>query len=172
MARAASWRGNATIVVDPGGSGALAVHRYRVTDRLLARVLSRWLDGRLAAGEAPEASRLLAARARVIVPAPWRARLASDWEHLVDVAGRPAALPARGVPLRRAAVIAAEPAIRDLASRLRVPLPVSARGVAAASALLTDGMGPLYNSQAPVTLADAVQEAIGWLDPTLPLMVA
>jgi hypothetical protein len=148
------------------------MHRHRVTDRLFARALGSWLDDRLAAGEPPEATRLLAARGRGIVSPPRRAGLAHDWEHLLDVAGRPPVVPARGVSVRRTAIIAAEPAIRELARRLRASLPVSARGVAAASALLTDGLGPVYDHHAPVTLADAVEEAVRWLDPALPLMMA
>lgn len=160
------------IVIDPVAAGALTVHRYRVIDRLRARLLSASLDARLAAGESPETARLLAVRARIIVAPPRRAELARNWEHLLAVARRPAAVPARALPLRREAIIAAAPAIGELASRLRAALPVSARGVAAASTLLTGAGGPLYSRHAPVSLGDALQEALTWLDPEVPLMAA
>jgi hypothetical protein len=66
----------------------------------------------------------------------------------------------------------AEPAIRELARLLRAPLPVSARGVAMAQVLLTDGGGPLYWSAAPESLHVALRAAIERLDPALPLMAA
>jgi len=67
-------------------------------------------------------------------------------------------------------VLAAEPAIRELARLLRVPLPVGARGVAMARALLAEGGGPLYVSGAPAALDDSLRAAITWLDPRLPLI--
>jgi hypothetical protein len=67
-------------------------------------------------------------------------------------------------------IVAAEPAIRELISRLSAPLPVPARGVAMATVLLTDATGPVYRRRGPVTLAHALDAAIGQLDPALPLM--
>ena len=107
------------IVINPARAGALTVHQCRVIDRLLARVLSTSLDGRLAAGESPEDALLLAARARFLATPRRRAELARNWEHVLAAARRPAAVPARALPLRREAIMAAGPAIRELASRLR-----------------------------------------------------
>ncbi|HEY1821038.1 MAG TPA: hypothetical protein VGG83_14020 [Trebonia sp.] len=39
-----------------------------------------------------------------------------------------------------------------------------------ATVLLTDATGPVYRRRSPVTLADALDAAIGQLDPALPLM--
>ena len=53
---------------------------------------------------------------------------------------------------------------------LTAPLPVAARGVAMATELLTDGLGPVYNPYSRVSLAAALETAIAQLDPALPLM--
>ena len=53
-------------------------------------------------------------------------------------------------------------------TRLAVPLPVTAQGVAAASMLLTDAAGPLYNHHHPVALGDALRAATRQLDPAAP----
>ncbi len=53
---------------------------------------------------------------------------------------------------------------------MTAPLPVAARGVAMATALLTDALGPVYNRRSRVTLAAALEAAIAQLDPALPLM--
>lgn len=145
-------------------------------DRALARLLGGSLDRRLAAGCPPEWSRPLAARAQLIVSLPWREALAADWERVVERLGRPAQPRLAGTPrlggtlLRREAVTVAVPDIRRLIDALRAPLPVPARGVATASVLLTDGIGPLYNPASPVSITDAVTEAVSSLDPAQPLM--
>lgn len=140
---------------------------------MLARLFGSSLDHRLAAGHLPESSRPLAARARLIVSTPWRETLAADWEHLLKRLSLPGP-PRRGrlgvAAARRSAVVAAAPEIRRLAGALRTPLPVPARGVAIASILLTNGVGPLYNPRSPVAVADAVTQAVASLDPAQPLM--
>jgi hypothetical protein len=47
---------------------------------------------------------------------------------------------------------------------------VPAQGVAMARVLLTDATGPVYNSRSRVSLATALEAAITYLDPALPLM--
>jgi hypothetical protein len=42
----------------------------------------------------------------------------------------------------RDCVAAAEPDVHEMVAHLRAPLPVTARGIAGASVLLTDGTGP------------------------------
>jgi hypothetical protein len=151
-----------------------------LVDRVLARVFGASLDESLASGSAPESSRLLAARARDIVSLPRRTSMAGNWDHLLRVAHRSARafpLPRPGaiagaVPVCADRIVAAEPAVRELIARLSAPLPVPARGVAMASALLTDGMGPVFNRRSRVTLAAALDAAITQLDPALPLMPA
>ena len=126
------------------------------------------LDAQLAAGAAPESNHVIGLRARALVVPARRQRLASDWDRLVTVAReRPAT--AR-VPLRRDRIVAAEADIRELQRSLRASAPVPARGVAIASALLTDGSGPVYNRNSRVDLRAAVQEAIHHLDPSTALL--
>lgn len=137
-------------------------------DRVLARVFGASLDRLLATGQAAESDRLLAARARYIVSLPRRHALARDWEHLLDVAHR---APVPAVPLCRDRIAAAEPRIRQLVACLRVPLPVPAQGVAAATVLLTDATGPMYQRRSPAALDDLLREAITQLDPARPLLV-
>jgi hypothetical protein len=149
-----------------------------LVERVLARALGASLDESLASGRAPESSRLLAARARDIVSLARRTSVAGNWDQLLRVARRSVHLPpvprpsARGGPMPVCAdrIVAAEPAIRELISRLSAPLPVPARGVAMATVLLTDATGPVYRRRSPVTLADALDAAISQLDPALPLM--
>lgn len=153
----------------PGpGTRRLGIRRYRVTDKVLSRVLGASLDRRLAAGREPEDSRLLAARAQDIVALRRREELARYWERLLGAATRPAPALRNAAPLRRGPILAAEPAITELASLLRAPLPVSARGVAMARLLLTDAGGPLYWSAAPESLHVALRAVIARLDPEQP----
>jgi len=154
-----------------------------LADRVLARVFGASLDDSLAAGSAPEASRLLAVRARDIVSLRRRTATAANWERLLRVA-RAARQPASGPPAPRwgarpaampvcaGQIVAAEPAIRELVSCLSAPLPVPARGVAMARVLLTDATGPVYNARSRVALATAIEAAITYMDPALPLMAS
>jgi hypothetical protein len=150
----------------------LVIQPGRLTDRLLARALGASLDHQLAAGCLPESTRLLAARAQHIVALPRRTSLAGNWDHLLRVARRAPSRRIRAVPVRAAAILAAEPAIRELIERLTAPLPVGARGAAMASVLLTDPASPVYSRRGPRSLADRLQAAIIALDPALPLMNA
>lgn len=163
--------------LEPGEPGLAVISSYPLVDRALARVFGASLDEALAAGNAPESSRLLAARARDIVSLRRRTSMAGNWDHLLRVARRsPRTLtvphrraPAGAVPVCADAIAAAEPAIRELIARLSAPLPVPARGAAMASVLLTDATGPVYNRRSPVTLTAALAAAITQLDPALPL---
>jgi hypothetical protein len=149
------------------GTRRLDIRPYRLIDKVLSRALGASLDRQLAAGRDPEDSRLLAARAQDIVALRRREELASYWERVLAAATRPAPALRNAVPLRRGRVLAAAPAITELASLLRTPLPVSARGVAMARMLLTDAGGPLYWSAAPQSLHAALRTAIARLDPEL-----
>jgi hypothetical protein len=153
----------ALVVDQPGETASLILRPCRPADRLAARLLSARLDRELAAGRAPERSRLHAARAEHIVSLPFRQTLAEDWERLL--------WPRRRKPrlLHRERVAAAARAIRLLTGELRVPLPVPARGVALASMLITDGCGPLYNPSAKAGLEESVLRAVSFLDPASPL---
>jgi hypothetical protein len=158
-------------------SGLTAAHPRRLGDRVLARVFAAPLDQSLADGCPPESSRLLAARARDIVDLNRRRSLAGHWEHLLRVAHRAQQAqrgwpppPAGAVPVCADRITAAEPLIRDLISKLSAPLPVPARGVAMARALLTEANSPVYSRRARVALSAAVRAAADQLDPALPLL--
>jgi hypothetical protein len=136
-------------------------------DRVRARVSGASLDATLAAGVPPEASRLLATRARDIVTLPRREALARDWEHLLRVAQ--GGQPGQARRVRSSRIAAAGPVISELAERLATPLPVGARGVAMATVLLTDATGPVYNRRSRETLTTALEAAIEQLDPAQPV---
>ena len=157
------------IVHDSRGSGWLVGRSFGGLNRTLARARALGLDRDLAAGRPPEASRMLAARARDLVALRTRQALAGDWEHLLRVARRPARPGTRLAAICRDRVIAAEPDIREMVIRLRAPLPVAARGVATASTLLGDGAGPLYNRGSRRDLAADVRRATRHLDPAASL---
>jgi hypothetical protein len=158
-----------TIVTD----NPLTLRPSRVTDRVLARMFGASLDRQLAGGGAPESSDLLAARAQQIVSIRNRQQQARNWENLLhgarSTSGRHGAYhPA--LPVRGHGVVAAEPMVRELVRCLTTPLPVRARGVAMATGLLTDALGPVYNPRSDVSLTAALDAAITQLDPALPLM--
>ena len=148
----------------------LAMRPSRVTDRLLARTLGASLDRQLAAGRTPESSPLLAARAQRIVAIRSRRRVARNWENLLRAARRTHGTHYPALPISSDEIIAAEPAVRELVRQMAAPLPVAARGVAMATVLLTDALGPVYNRRNRVTLAAALEAAVAQLDPALPLM--
>ena len=148
----------------------LVIRPGRLADRMLARVLGASLDQQLATGCPPESSRLLAARAQDIVSLPHRESLARSWDHLLRAARRAPSLRTPAVPLNAAAILAAEPAIRELMERLTAPLPVPAQGVAAATIPLTDATSPVYGRPSPGALAGLLGDAINQLDPARPLL--
>ena len=148
----------------------LAMRPSRVTDRLLARMLGASLDRQLAAGCMPESSPLLAARAQSVVAMRSRRRLARNWENLLRAARRAHGTYHPALHINSDNVIATEPAVRELVRCMTAPLPVAARGVAMATVLLTDALGPVYSRRSQVTLAAALEAAIAQLDPALPLM--
>jgi hypothetical protein len=165
VAKRASRPQHTIVTGDP-----LAVRRSRLTDRLLARLFGASLDRQLAAGRAPESSSLLAARAQHIVAIRTRRRLARNWENLLRAARRARGAYHPAIPVRGDRIIAAEPDIHELVRRMTAPLPVPARGVAMATALLTDALSPVYHARSRDSLAAALEAAITELDPELPLL--
>jgi hypothetical protein len=170
--------GNILVLGDPP-----VLRPRRLGDRALAHLLSVSLDESLAAGSAPESSRLLAARAQALVVPRARRSVAASWERVLWFAHRaqphPAAqhhraappLAARSaVPLSVDQIVAAESAIRELIGHLTAAAPVPARGVAMARLLLTDATSPVYQRRPRVPLTTALAAAIGQLDPSLPLL--
>ncbi len=154
----------------PALADPLVLQPSRLADRLLARALGASLDQQLAAGCSPESTRLLAARAQQIVSLPHRRSMAQSWERVLRLARRGPSHGTPAVPLNVRAILAAEPAIRELSERLAAPLPVTAQGVAAATVLLTNATSPVYGRPGPDALAVRLDAAITELDPAQPLM--
>jgi len=86
--------------------------------------------------------------------------LADGWAAVLARADGPRGVIDSRIPVVRARVRAAEPDIRALIDVLRDSLPVQARGVAMASRLLSDGLGPLYSTRSGEDLHAAVREAL------------
>jgi hypothetical protein len=139
---------------------------------VLARTLGLRLDRRLAAGCSPDSASLLAARALDLVSVATRQALADNWEHLLSTAKHAPAPTLGRMALHRDRIIGAEPEVREIAACLRKPVPVTAAGVAAASVLLTDGAGPVYNLHAQPGLRDSLRLAIARLDPSVSLFAS
>lgn len=144
----------------------MAPVRVRLRDQLAARWNAGRLDRALAQGISPEASAALALRAQRLTEPDRRWTLAGALRRIVRDADRNR--PRRGsriVPNRRA-VKAARDALSRLADTLDDPGPVSARGVAQAWLLVTDGTGPLYNARSDVPLGvralQAADELRSW----------
>jgi hypothetical protein len=170
----ASWRARRSTLVltNAGGSGLLAARPHRVADSVLARAFSFRLDRRLAAGEDPDSSRLLATRAQHLVSVATRQAVADSWEHLLARARHAPAPGHAAMAIRADRVLAAEPDVLELIAHLRTALPVAARGVAAARVLLTDGAGPVYHRRAATGLRDALHAAVAHLEPWTPLFAS
>jgi hypothetical protein len=108
------------------------------------------LDAELAAGVSPWRSEEHALRAAQLVAR--RRRYAADLRRAAECRGS-------GVPVSRAAVLDARPALLALADDLvEVPEP-SPRGIALALRLLVDGGGPLYRPWTRGELYAAAEEA-------------
>jgi len=141
------------------GLPRIASYGYRPWDRWLTRVSAPFLDGQLAAGYREGTSRILAFRAQQICSSAGRRELAGQWAHVLDQARRPPVPRSPRAPLCRDRIAAAAPDVQAMIGVLTGPLPVAARGAAAASYLLSDGTGPLYDRHSPVGLDEAVREA-------------
>jgi hypothetical protein len=128
--------------------------------RLRVALTAPRLDSALAAGTDPVASAELALRAGQLVSTRRRARYARSLRRAVESAQRPR-LPTRGaaVPVNRAAVLEARPALLALADDLVEIVHPRPCGVARAIELLRDGAGPLYRPWAPEELHSAAERA-------------
>jgi hypothetical protein len=118
--------GNRLVLVDTGPATGLALLPQRRRDRWLARLRHRSLDARLAAGESPESTRLLAVRAMQLVRPAARRRIAGRWDKL--------ATETRLRQRHRHPELADH--IEQVAVLLRTDEPVGARGVANAITML------------------------------------
>jgi hypothetical protein len=132
--------------------------------RLGARLFAASLDSKLATGEHPANSHLLAARAQQLASTHLRRGLADSWLDLLIEVRRPRNLFDPVVPLVRSRVLAAEAQIRALADALVSPLP-TVRGLAMAIETLRDGAGPLFNPSSPTMLTSSIEAIIAQLNP-------
>jgi hypothetical protein len=139
--------------------------------RLAARLFATSLDEKLAAGQHPATSHLLAVRSQQLVSPRYRRGIADSWLHLLIEVRRPYNRLAPMVPLLRSDVLEAEDQIRSLAEVLVSPLP-TVRGVAMSILTLRDGAGPLFNRNSHIRVIDAVKEILGLLDPLAPVNAA
>jgi hypothetical protein len=138
---------------------------HRPWDRWLARVSAPSLDRQLAAGNREGTSRVLAFRAQQISSPAGRRELARQWDHVLDQARRPPQPRTPRAPLCRDRIAAAERDVREMVTVLAGPLPITVRGAAMASYLLSDGTGPLHNRHSSLDLGAAVCEATRQMDP-------
>ncbi len=153
------------LVIDPDNRQQFTARPNRWWVRLMARLVASYLDHQLARGRSPEESRLLGARAQVLVSPVMRFTLAEMWSHTLDQARRPPVMRSPKVPMNRDSIIASGEEIQAMIEALLAPAPVSVRGPAMVSWILSDGAGPLYDRRRSADLADALTEATAQLDP-------
>ena len=150
------------VLVTVDGLG-LAERKVRTRDVWAARLHASRLDRRLGAGEPPESSAVLAARAQWLVrPATCR-ELAGTLLRLLALTTAPPG-PTATVRVSRHHVQAAAFELRVLVDRLLTGGPVSACGVARLRTLLADGTGPVYHRGSPDDLADRFRDVYAALD--------
>jgi hypothetical protein len=148
-------------VHEPRRPGAAPRGRWRracATARLRLGVrLRHWrLDRELADGVAASASARHALRAAQLTRPATRAALARSLRAVVARAQDPFAALSGAVPVRRAEVGAWAQGLLGLAERLERNRPVSPQGMARVRLLVSDGLGPLYNSHSELTLGEAI----------------
>lgn len=140
-------------------------HDNRRWHRLLARVQAPSLDCQLAAGCPAGTGRVLAIRAQELASPAGRRELAQCWDHVLDQGRRASAPRTVRAPLCRDRITAAERDVREMLTVLTDVLPITARGAAMASVLLSDGTGPLHNRHSPLDLGAEVREATRQMAP-------
>lgn len=147
----------------------LALRRIGRRHRVFARVFARSLDAQLAGGQAPEDRWLRSVRATVLSGPVFRQRLAGAWAHVLARAEGAERRPLAGIGARGADTRGGRELIAALIDILQSPGSASARGVAMATELLTDGTGPLYRPRSIEHLSAAVAATIRSLQPSEPL---
>ena len=143
------------------------VRPTRIT-RLAAAMHSHHLDMELAHGADPDSTVRRALRARQLTRGKRRHTLANGLRRSLR---NPPPLPRapRGVSAANeaqyAAVLAAQPELLDLITAVERPGPVTARGMALVSLLVTEGGGPLHCGANVRLLRDRCREALVHLTP-------
>jgi hypothetical protein len=165
-----SGSGSLTVVIqDPRDPRRLAARTNDLLIRSIAWLIGPVLDRQLASGRPPESGRALATRAIWIVLPTTRRELAQNWDDLLFQVRRPPRALDHRVPLCRDRILACESDVKQMVKSLAISLPLSAKGVAMAKCLITDGSGPLYNRDCADDLRGALTEILSHLDPTVPL---
>jgi hypothetical protein len=128
-------------------------------DRLIARMLGRWLDVELARGLGASFSEANAARAQQLTSERARKAVARTLDRLVDRAENPrrASLIGHPAPCREQ-VRNAMPLIHTFRSRLLSGEPLAAEGIARLKVLLAYRRGPCYVPSGPDALMAALQD--------------
>jgi hypothetical protein len=158
------------LLIDPRHPHGLTARANRRWVRTVVSLLGSTLDAQLAQGRPPESNRLLAARAQILVSPTGRRALVQDWANLLERAGEAPLPRSPRVSLNRSAIARSEGKIREMLALLARPLPISARGAAASSMLLSDGTGPLYRHHGPSDLGRSLTEVMARLDPSSSLL--
>ncbi len=154
------------VLTDPDDSGRLVASPNRRWVRLATRLFASSLDRQLADGQPPETHRLRAARADALVSMAMRREMAEDLTNVLAQARRAPGGATPRAPLNRDSIAACGPEIEDTRRALLASRPISARGTAMVSCLLSDGTGPLYNFRRSADLAGALNEALADLSST------
>ncbi|MGZ4286615.1 MAG: hypothetical protein ACXVW5_20655 [Solirubrobacteraceae bacterium] len=152
------------IASPPGSLGQRAGTR-RICDVVIVLWRAERLDRQLAAGVRPRASSVLALRAQRITGRRSRVRVANGLARAVrDVQAMTPGFSAAVRP-HPGDVLSARTVLRTLEIRLRGPEPVSARGMALLSQLLTDGSSALYRPDERGALGSQLRAAAAALEP-------
>jgi hypothetical protein len=155
-------RGQAAGIAPPDGARRVAPGlglRLRVWSDSLQ------LDRRLAEGVAPANSPELSLRARQLVGDRSRRELAGALTSAVQTAWHPPAPWAAAVPIAARGVREAATRLDALARDLTSNGDPAVRGVALVSFLVCDPVSPLYNRDAPVSVAEIADRARSALNP-------
>jgi len=137
----------------------------RVRLALIAAWRAGELDRRLAAGESPADSALLAIRGNRLTSRRLREDVAAGLARVVrDAEAATHGFSAAVQPDRRE-VLAARTVIVAVCRRLSAREPVTPRGVILLRGLLTDGNGPLYRPSGPGALGSRLRAAAAALEP-------
>ncbi len=145
------------------GPRAVSPGRPGLVVRLSERMHGWHLDHQLAHGVHPESDRALALRARRLLGAKSRGRIAEALEHLLGDASEFTGISSR-VPVSEPTILAARPELESLAAALRSDN-CQVRGVALARLLIIDGGSPLYGRGSELELIAAAGEAYRALRP-------
>jgi hypothetical protein len=158
------------LLIDPRYPLGLVARANRPWVRLVVRLFGPILDAQLARGRPPESNRFLAARAQILVSPAGRRALVQDWISLLERAGQTPPPRSPRVRPARPAIASCEGNIGEMLALLARPLPISVRGAALASQLLSDGTGPLYRPNGATELRGSLNDVMAQLDPSSSLM--